>query len=89
MSVSVKVIRRRIKHSTLAQEKQPDSTVDVLLSADQAQPATDQSTDQPLLVARVENEIQFLPEELAHRDAIMLIMTAEAMRAIHCTTPAG
>jgi hypothetical protein len=64
MCVSVKAIRRRIKRSTLAQVKRPHGTVDVLLSADQAQPATDQSTDQPLLVARVENEIQFLREKL-------------------------
>ena len=89
MGVSVKAIRRRIKRSTLVQEKRPDSTVDVLLSADQAQPATDQSNDQPLLVARVENEIQFLQEKFALWDAIMLNMIAEAMRAIDCTTPAG
>ena len=85
MGVSVKDIRRRIKRSTLAQVKRPHGTVDVLLSADQAQPATDQSTDQPLLVARVENEIQFSRENLPSG---MLNMT-ETMRAIHCIIPAG
>jgi hypothetical protein len=53
----------------------------VLLDTDQTRPASDQSTDQALIVARLENEVQFLREELARRDAIMLNMT-EAMKAL-------
>ena len=42
---------------------------------------TNQSTDQALLIARLENEVQFLREELARKDAVMLSMT-EAIKAI-------
>jgi hypothetical protein len=66
--------------------KTSDGTVYVLLDADRTrlvddQAAADESADQHLLVSRLENEIQFLREELARKDAILLNMT-EAMKAI-------
>ena len=90
LGVTVEAVRGRIKRDTLAHERTPDGTVWVLLDTDQARPVTDQpinrSADQALLVARLENEVRFLREELARKDAIMLNMT-EAMKAL--TPPAG
>jgi hypothetical protein len=85
LGITVEAVRGRIKRDTLAYEKAPDGTVWVLLDADQARPVDDQpvdrATDQALLIARLENEVQFLREELARKDAIMMNMT-EAMKAI-------
>jgi hypothetical protein len=85
LGVTVEAVRGRIKRDTLAYEKTSDGTVYVLLDADQMRPvddqAADESADQHLLVSRLENEIQFLREELARKDAILLNMT-EAMKAI-------
>jgi hypothetical protein len=85
LGISVEAVRGRIKRDTLEHEKAPDGTVYVLLDADQPRPVADQptnqSTDQALLIARLENEVQFLREELARKDAVMLSMT-EAIKAI-------
>jgi hypothetical protein len=85
LGVTVEAVRGRIKRDTLAYEKTSDGTVYVLLDADQMRPvddqAADESADQHLLVSRLENEIQFLREELARKDAILLNMT-EAMKAL-------
>jgi hypothetical protein len=85
LGISVEAVRGRIKRDILEHEKAPDGTVYVLLDADQPRPVgdqpTNQSTDQALLIARLENEVQFLREELARKDAVMLSMT-EAIKAI-------
>ncbi len=85
LGISVEAVRGRIKRDTLEHEKSRDGTVYVLLDADQPRPVgdqpTNQSTDQALLIARLENEVQFLREELARKDAVMLSMT-EAIKAI-------
>jgi hypothetical protein len=81
LGISVEAVRGRIKRDTLEHAKAPDGTVYVLLDANQPRPAADQSNDQALLIARLENEVQFLREELARKDAIMLNMT-ESMRQL-------
>jgi hypothetical protein len=81
LGVTVEAVRGRIKRGTLAHEKGEDGTVYVLLNTDQAQPVGDQTANQTLLVVRLENEVQFLREELARKDAILLNM-AEAVKAI-------
>jgi hypothetical protein len=89
LGITVEDVRGRIKRNTLRYEKAPDGTVYVLLNADQPRPVADQSTnqsaDQALLIARLENEVQFLRGELTRKDAIMMNMT-ESMRQL--TAPA-
>jgi hypothetical protein len=85
LGLTVEAVRGRIKRNTLAHEKGEDGTVYVLLDTDQPQPVADQPpdrrTDQALLITRLENEVQFLREELARKDAIMLNMT-ETLKAL-------
>ena len=89
LGVTVEAVRGRIKWGTLAHERE-GSHVFVLLPADQARPVADQQTDRPtdqaLIVTRLENEVQFLREELARKDAILLNMS-EAMKAISPPAP--
>jgi hypothetical protein len=84
-ALSIEAARGRIKRGKLEVEREPDGSVFVLLDTNQTRPAVDQATDQTLLIARLENEVQFLREELARKDAIML-NTTEAMKAL--TPPA-
>ena len=77
LGVSVDAVRARIKRRTIAHERE-GGRVYVLLDADQY---TDQGAAQPSVVARLENEVRFLREELARKDAILLNMT-EAMKAL-------
>lgn len=81
LGVSVEAVRGRIKQGKVNVEREPDGSIYVLLDIDQIRPASDQSTYQALLVARLENEVQFLREELARKDAIVLNMT-EAIKAL-------
>jgi hypothetical protein len=85
LGITVEAVRGRIKRNTIAHER-TDEGVFVFVGADwtasQSQPVVDQSNDQTLLVARLENEVQFLREELARKDAILLSMS-EAMKAIN------
>src|SRR3712207_1464082 len=74
LGISVEAVRGRIKRGTLGHEKAEDGTVYVLLDTNRPRPAPDQSTDQTLLVARLEDEVRFLREELARKDAILLRM---------------
>jgi len=85
LGITVEAVRGRIKRNTIAHER-TDEGVFVFVgadwTADRLRPGVDQSTDQTLLVARLENEVQFLREELARKDAILLSMS-EAMKAIN------
>lgn len=72
MGVSVEAVRGRIKRGTLEHEKAPDGTVYVLLDTDQPQPVGGESNEQALLVIRLENEIEFLRQELERKDTILL-----------------
>jgi hypothetical protein len=78
LGVTVEAVRGRIKRGTLRSIKE-GATVYVLLETDQPQPATDQPRDQPqldssILISRLEDEVRFLREELARKDAILLRM---------------
>jgi hypothetical protein len=68
----------RVKRGTLRSERK-EGTVYVVLEADQTRPDADQSgglaPDQSALVASLEDQVRFLREELARKDAIMLRLT--------------
>jgi hypothetical protein len=68
----------RLKRGTLRSEGK-EGTVYVVLEADQTRPdaerTTDQTPDQSALVASLEDQVRFLREELARKDAIMLRLT--------------
>jgi hypothetical protein len=89
LGITVEAVRGRIKRNTIAHER-TDEGVFVFVGADWTanrsvtggDQSPDQSPDQRLIVARLENEVQFLREELARKDAILLSMS-EAMKAIN------
>ncbi len=79
LDLTVEAVRSRIKRGTLAKEKSQDGTVYVVLdSVDRPDPARqgadqsrqgddqagDQSTAQALLIERLENEIEYLRQEV-------------------------
>jgi hypothetical protein len=80
LGISAEAVRMRIRRKTLPSERH-EGTVYVLLDSDQTRHVADATDDQPWVVARLENEVRFLREELARKDAILLNMT-EAMKAL-------
>src|SRR5829696_5967526 len=68
----------RLKRGTLRSERK-GGVVWVLLDPDQTRPhgerTADQTPDQSALVASLEDQVRFLREELARKDAIMLRLT--------------
>jgi hypothetical protein len=86
LGISPEAVRARIKRGTLDKEKAEDGTVYVRLDADQPQWNADGTNDgtgaHPLIVTRLENEVEFLRRELERKDAILLNMT-EAMKALN------
>ena len=89
LDISPEAVRARIKRGTLPKDKDPDGTVYVWLDTDQSQWGADGTDDgttvQPLIVARLENEVDFLRRELERKDAIIMNMT-EAMKALTAAT---
>ncbi len=86
LGLSEDAIRSRLKRGTLRKEKAPEGTVMVVLGdGDQRdRPPTDQATDhldQALLIRRLENEVDYLrqevedwKEESRRKDAIIMTM---------------
>ncbi len=71
LGISQDAVRMRIKRGTLDATKD-GRQVFVLLDTDQT---TDQTpSDSTALISRLEDEVRFLREELARKDAIMLRM---------------
>ena len=73
LGTTPEAIRGRIKRGTLQAERD-GGRVFVILGADQVRPSADQPTDQTALVASLEDQVRFLREELARKDAILLRM---------------
>jgi hypothetical protein len=68
MGVTVEAVRGRIRRGTVQSEKAADGTMYVLLDAEQLRPTgnhpSDKSNDQTLLVTRLENEVDYLRQEV-------------------------
>jgi hypothetical protein len=82
LGLTVEAVRSRIKRGTLAKEKDPDGTVYVVLedgAHDQARPGSDQANDrataQPLIVPRLENEVEWLRREVERKDTIIMSLS--------------
>ena len=75
LGITVDAVRGRIKRGTLGHHKDPDGTVWVWLGADESRPAYDRSNGQPgdqdLLVAHLENEIEFLRDQVRRQQEII------------------
>ncbi len=89
LGVKEQAIRKRIARGTLPHDKEPDGRVYVYIDAeveDEVQgSATRVDTHLEALVESLQDQVRFLREELARKDALMLNMT-EAMRQL--TAPA-
>src|SRR5215217_2840521 len=82
LGLTVEAVRSRIKRGTLDKEKDPDGTVYVVVedgAGDRARPGVDQSTDQataqPLIVTRLENEVEWLRREVERKDTIIMSLS--------------
>ncbi len=84
LGISVEAVRGRLKRGTLKSERTEGGTVYVYVAklGDRTRPAPDQSndrpTDQALMVARLEDEVEFLRDQLdreraAHSEARRII----------------
>jgi hypothetical protein len=89
LGVKEQAIRKRIARGTLPHDKEPDGRVYVYIdteSEDEVQGgATRDDTHLEALVESLQDQVRFLREELARKDALMLNMT-ETMRQL--TAPA-
>ena len=89
LGVKEQAIRKRIARGTLPHNKEPDGRVYVYVdteSEDEVQGnATRDDTHLEALVDSLQDQVRFLREELARKDALMLNMT-ETMRQL--TAPA-
>jgi hypothetical protein len=85
LGLTVEAVRSRIKRGTLPKERDPDGTVYVVvedgagLGHDRARPGGDQSNDQaaaqPLIVTRLENEVEWLRREVERKDTIIMSLS--------------
>jgi hypothetical protein len=79
LGVTVDAIRKRVARGTIPHQRDEKGRVWVILDTDQDAASKVQDTDQPqsdstMLISRLEDEVRFLREELARKDAIMLRM---------------
>src|SRR5215208_3657238 len=82
LGLTVEAVRSRIKRGTLEKEKADDGTVYVVIEngerpgTAQARPgdaqATAQAAAQPLIMARLENEVDWLRREVERKDTIIM-----------------
>jgi hypothetical protein len=93
LGTTVDAIRKRVQRDTIPYEKDAAGRVWVLLDTGrprQDRPGHRQDTGQPqsdstALISRLEDEVRFLREELARKDAILLRM-AESIPQIEAPT---
>jgi hypothetical protein len=79
LGVTVDAIRKRIQRRTIAHERDEDGRVWVILDTDQDTASKVHDTDQDTaardeLVDELRDQVRFLREELARKDAILLRM---------------
>jgi len=74
LGISVEAVRGRVKRGTIAHERDGDR-VYVILDADQMATGHDQSNDQPndqtLMVTRLEDEVEFLRDQVRRQQEII------------------
>ena len=85
LGLTVEAVRSRIKRGTLEKEKDDDGTVYVVVEdsgrpgTDQARPGDAQSNDQatahPLIIDRLENEVDWLRREVERKDTIIMSLS--------------
>src|SRR5829696_5497691 len=85
LGLTVEAVRSRIKRGTLQKEKDDDGTVYVVVEdsgrpgTDQARPGDAQSDKQvfaqPLIMARLENEVDWLRREVERKDTIIMSLS--------------
>ena len=85
LGLTVEAVRSRIKRGTLEKEKDDDGTVYVVVEdsgrpgTDQARPGDAQSDNQvsaqPLIMARLENEVDWLRREVERKDTIIMSLS--------------
>lgn len=75
LGITVEAVRGRAKRGTLTSERAEDGTVYVFVPGDRTRPDSDrpkdQSTDQTLLLARLENEVEFLRDQVRRQQEII------------------
>jgi hypothetical protein len=77
LGISVEAVRGRVKRGTLKSERTEGGTVYVYVAklGDRTRPAPDQSndrpTDQALMVARLEDEVEFLRDQVRRQQEII------------------
>jgi hypothetical protein len=74
LGISVEAVRGRVKRRTIAHERDGDR-VYVIMNADQMATGHDQSNDQPndqtLMVTRLEDEVEFLRDQVRRQQEII------------------
>ena len=68
LGISVDAVRMRVRRGTLEAEHDANGRLHVWVDTDEPQP------DSRALISRLEDEVRFLREELARKDAILLTM---------------
>jgi hypothetical protein len=71
LGISVEAVRGRVKRGTLKSERTKDGTVYVFVPGDRTRPDYDQSNDQALMVARLEDEVEFLRDQVRRQQEII------------------
>jgi hypothetical protein len=75
LGISVEAVRGRVKRGTLKSERTKDGTVYVFVSGDRTRPDYDQPNDQPndqtLMVTRLEDEVEFLRDQVRRQQEII------------------
>jgi hypothetical protein len=75
LGISVEAVRGRVKRGSLKSERTEDGAVYVFVSGDRTRPDYDQSNDQPndqtLMVTRLEDEVEFLRDQVRRQQEII------------------
>jgi hypothetical protein len=93
LGISVEAVRGRVKRGTLKSERTEGGTVYVYVAklGDRTRPAPDQSndrpTDQALMVARLEDEVEFLRDQVRRQQEI-IAQQAVTMRQLSAPSEA-
>jgi hypothetical protein len=84
LGTTVDALRKRVQRGTIESERDDEGRVWILLDTlEDTRPDTGQPPpDSTMLISRLEDEVRFLREELARKDAIMLRMAESIGREI-------
>src|SRR5215217_5092047 len=85
LGISVEAVRQRIRRGTLRSEKDEDGSVWIDLDPSVQHTDTDQTSDQTLLLQRLDSEVQYLRQQLEQsheRESEMRRLLAAALERI-------